>query len=194
MSNTIKYLFVGSVLGLSLAAGGCVVRGGVGYESPGYYQEPTLVAVQPGVWVIADYNEPVFYSDNYYWAYRGGYWYRSSIYTGGWVRVHAVPHRIRGIRHPHSYAHYHVPPRAQTRRAPRAGVRDHRAYRSNRGYPPPRANTRVPAQRGGTYRAPASRSRPGVRDNRRVQPKKSAPPRKSHKSKSKSKSRSRDHR
>ena len=35
--------------------------------------------------MIADYNEPIFYSDGYYWRNNGGTWYRSSYYTGGWV-------------------------------------------------------------------------------------------------------------
>ena len=46
---------------------------------------PDLVYAGPGVQVIADYNEPIFYSEGLYWRYYGGAWYRSSYYTGGWV-------------------------------------------------------------------------------------------------------------
>src|SRR5262245_31925292 len=46
---------------------------------------PDLVYVSPGVQVVADYEYPVFYADNFYWRFDGGRWYRSSWYTGGWV-------------------------------------------------------------------------------------------------------------
>ena len=46
---------------------------------------PDLVTVSPGVQVIADYDEPIFYSDGFYWRFYGGGWYRSTYYTGGWV-------------------------------------------------------------------------------------------------------------
>ena len=68
--------------GLLLAAvlgAGCAAT----VASDGY--GPDLVTVSPGVQVIADYDEPIFYSDGYYWRQYGGGWYRSSYYTGGWV-------------------------------------------------------------------------------------------------------------
>jgi hypothetical protein len=192
MSNKTKYLLIGSALGLSILAGGCVVRSGVGVQTTAYYEEPTLAYVGPGVWVITDYSEPVFYSDNYYWAYRGGYWYRSSIYTGGWIRVYSVPHRVRGIHNPHYYVRYRPPHHVQTRPAPR--VRDHR-YSSpgapGRATPPPRSNTRVPAQRGTpSYRTPPApgRAAPPARPAANTATKKAPPPRQ------RSKSKSRDHR
>jgi len=46
---------------------------------------PDLVYAAPGVQVIADYNEPIFYSNGFYWRYYGNTWYRSSYYTGGWI-------------------------------------------------------------------------------------------------------------
>ncbi len=65
-----------------------------------------LVEVSPGVEVIADYNEPVFYADNYYWVNRGGIWYSSTWYGGGWGRAGYISPRLGGIAHPEFYAHY----------------------------------------------------------------------------------------
>jgi hypothetical protein len=66
---------------------------------------PDLVYVSPGVQVIADYNEPIFYSDGFYWRYYGGVWYRSSYYTGGWVYARP-PVAVLRIDRPHAYVHY----------------------------------------------------------------------------------------
>jgi hypothetical protein len=86
---------------------------------------PDLVVVSPGVQVIADYDEPIFFSDNYYWRNTGGTWYRSTNYSGGWGRVEVAPVAIRSIERPAAYVHYHGEARAS---APARGpeVRDHR--------------------------------------------------------------------
>jgi len=65
---------------------------------------PDLVTISPGVQVIADYNEPVFYSDNYYWRYNNG-WYRSSYYDRGWVSARPTV-TVGRISQPHRYVHY----------------------------------------------------------------------------------------
>jgi len=67
---------------------------------------PDLVTVSPGVQVIADYDEPIFYSDGFYWRNYGGGWYRSTYYTGGWVYA-APPVAILSIDRPYAYRHYH---------------------------------------------------------------------------------------
>ena len=41
---------------------------------------PALVEIQPGVWVVSDYDDSVFYSDGYYWRWNSGVWYRSSVH------------------------------------------------------------------------------------------------------------------
>jgi hypothetical protein len=93
--------------------------------------QPDLVAVGPGVSVIADYDEPIFYSNGYYWWNYGGYWYRSGYYTGGWVYVDSPPIVIAGIGSPYYYRHYrpygYV---AHSRPVPysRPVIRDHRTY------------------------------------------------------------------
>ncbi len=103
-----KALFVSIVLGSSLiAATGCVAE-----ETPPVYYEGTdeggadLVEVSPGVEVIADYDEPIFFADDYYWVNRGGLWYWSTWYGGGWAINHHPPGEVIHIDHPEHYAHY----------------------------------------------------------------------------------------
>jgi hypothetical protein len=66
---------------------------------------PDLVYAAPGVQVIADYDEPIFYNDGFYWRFYGGGWYRSTYYTGGWVYARP-PVAVMRIDRPYAYAHY----------------------------------------------------------------------------------------
>ena len=98
---------------LAMGMGGCFADGQVGY-SAGYIGpqavvvgQPGLVEIQPGVQVVqADYDYPVFYSDNLYWRYDGGTWYSSRWHDRGWATSYSVPARVRGIDRPYGYAHY----------------------------------------------------------------------------------------
>ena len=150
----------------ALSTTGCVARvhaGGV------VTSNPQLVTVSPGVWVVEDYDEPVFYSNDAYWLYRGGIWYRSDVYYGGWVRTAVVPVHVRRIHRPRSYVRYHARPGVRRR-----AVRDHRRNTRVRARPARRS----PAVR--DHRRPAPPPRVRTRDHRRP-----APPRRVH---------SRDHR
>jgi hypothetical protein len=93
---------------LGALAAGCYGEGGYGAGySYGYATaSPGLVYVSPGVQVIADYDYPVFYSDNYYWRYDNGLWYRSGGYNGGWSVSYDVPYGVRSIDRPYNYVHY----------------------------------------------------------------------------------------
>ena len=126
---------------------------------------PDLVYAAPGVQVIADYNEPIFYSDGFYWRYYGNTWYRSTYYTGGWVYAQP-PVAVLRIDRPYAYRHYrpqgwvghshYNQPRYYGGPAPTAGYRGTPppAYR---GAPPAAAARRPPA----TYApAPAYRGTP----------------------------------
>lgn len=106
----------GALAALCLAGSGCTVQGQV--RTRAYVSTPELVLVQPGVYVVADYDDPVFYNDGYYWLYRDGYWARSYTYTGGWVRVRSVPYGVRRIHRPTAYVHYRPHARARVYRAP----------------------------------------------------------------------------
>ena len=49
---------------------------------------PPVVEVQPGVMVVRDYDEEVFFVDGRYWMRWGdGRWYRANDHRGGWVVV-----------------------------------------------------------------------------------------------------------
>jgi hypothetical protein len=124
-------LFITAAAAMAGACTGTVqTRGTVVATSDGY--DPDLVYVSPGVSVIADYDEPVFYSDSFYWRYYGGRWYRSPYHDRGWVYYSAPPTTITRIERPYAYRHYR--PHGYTVRrgvAPSRGgmIRDHRGNR-----------------------------------------------------------------
>lgn len=112
-------------LGLMVVLVGCTGR----YRAQGYatttVSAPRMVAVSDGVWVVEGRSEPVFYSDQAYWRYDNGAWYRSSYVDGGFVHVQAgvVPVYVRSIERPRAYVRYRAPARAQVRVVPRTHVR-----------------------------------------------------------------------
>lgn len=114
---------------LTIAA--CSGSGSVRYQAQ--YSTPELVEIEPGVQVIADYDEPVFYSDNFYWRYDGGVWYRSRDYRRDWVRVERPTARVARIARPGAYVHY----RADVRAEVRDDRRDHRDDRRPDRVPSP---------------------------------------------------------
>lgn len=69
---------------------------------------PPMVEVQPGVLVVHDYDQEVFFVDGRYWTRGGdGRWYRANDYHGDWVasEPRAVPSPIVRIP-PGQYRHY----------------------------------------------------------------------------------------
>ncbi len=121
-----------TILGTLLTAG-CAAEYGVVETSPAY--GPELVDVQPGVQVIADWNEPIFFVGGMYWRYYDNTWYRSTYYTGGWAYA-APPPVLLHVDRPHRYVHYRPygwAPRHYEARPGAPVVRDHRTP----GPPPP---------------------------------------------------------
>ncbi len=167
-----RRIILGVLVMSAALAGGCAGTGTVYYGGGGTLTAttvaPDLVYVSPGVQVVADYDYPVFYADNFYWRYDSGRWYRSSWYGGGWVYA-TPPHAVLRIDRPYAYRHYR--PSGYVSRRPY--VRDHRDYRRPvyRDTRPVYRDTR-PAVR--DHRAPVYRdtrpvyreSRPAVRDHR----------------------------
>ena len=144
-------LMIAASLLTGAALGGCT--GTAMYSVNGDVYTPDLVEVEPGVQVIADYDEPVFYSDNYYWRSNGGRWERSNTYNRGWVSA-SPPTVILSINQPDRYRHYrpagYVPrqqrnngPQVRDHRDNQPEVRDHRenqpgpVVRDHRDNPPP---------------------------------------------------------
>lgn len=68
---------------------------------------PVLVEVSPGVQVVPEYEEEVFFVDGWYWSRSGRAWYRTRDHHGGWVVVQrsAVPSTIVMVP-PGKYRHY----------------------------------------------------------------------------------------
>jgi hypothetical protein len=131
---------------LTATASGCYTTGEVGYtagyssNTTVYASTPDLVEVSPGVQVVADYDEPVFYTDGFYWRYYNNGWYRSNNYATGWGYYERPPAAVVRIDRPYAYAHYRpqgyvVHDNRGRYRPAEPIVRDHRsaepAYRNN---------------------------------------------------------------
>jgi len=110
--KTLRVVFAG-LLGLTVAvlaqaATQVTVRFDIGSAPPPhmvFHQEPHVVYVpDERVYVVDDPNEgdyDCFRYDGYWYAFRGGYWYRSTRWNGQFVVIH--PARV-------PVAVYHVPP------------------------------------------------------------------------------------
>jgi hypothetical protein len=97
-------LLVAALSLTAVSSTGCVVRARGQVQTAAYVEaEPELVYVSPGVYVVAEQDDPVFYSDNYYWRYDGGVWYRSSRWGGGWVVYNSRPARFHASFRPQAY-------------------------------------------------------------------------------------------
>lgn len=170
---------------------GCYVQdtAGPGYSGgayatasvDGYAGTPDLVTVQPGVQVVADYDEPVFFVDGFYWRFYDGYWYRSNNYYSGWYFYERPPVAVLRIDRPYAYAHYRPAgyvARANVRyRRPEVITRDHRTYQAAPAYRSPatvdhRGPAPVTVDHRGAAPAPAPAARPGPapRDHRNAPP------------------------
>jgi hypothetical protein len=117
---------------LLLGSTACMGSGTVAYSGSANYAaaDVDMVAVAPGVQVIADYDEPVFYNDGYYWRYYGNTWYRSRSWTGGWAH-YSPPRAIVSIRRPSAYVRYR--PSGYVERRPARVYRDRYRADRNRG-------------------------------------------------------------
>ena len=179
--------FVPALLTLGLVTGvaGCVVHGSARVHSRAYVR-PATVQISPGVYVVEDYHEPVFYSDGWYWRYYGGVWYRSSYHSHGWVRWQHVPRGVARIDRPSVYVRYRGNAHGRARgnvHHERPAVRDNRSHRGNaaprndrpaardhRGATPVRVQKPHPERRDtGTVRVKTktkTKTKVKVRDNR----------------------------
>ncbi|HEY6098567.1 MAG TPA: hypothetical protein VIW03_04015 [Anaeromyxobacter sp.] len=80
MRNLLLSLVLGSFLAPRLAVAQAAVDIRIGFPAP-----PPLVVVSPGVRVVPEYHEEVFFVDGWYWARRDAVWYRTRDHRGGWV-------------------------------------------------------------------------------------------------------------
>lgn len=73
-----------------------------------------LVYVSPGVWVLPESEDEVFYNGGWYWARHGNHWYRTHGRQGGWVVIDDgyVPRPV--VRMTGRYRNWRAPERART--------------------------------------------------------------------------------
>lgn len=102
---------LGVLLSLGLAA--CAGQAEVRYSGPAARPDLVTMDSDPSVMVVANADEPVFYSENTYWLYRDQHWYRSHSHRGGWARVDHPPEHVQRIQQPANYIHF----RGETRAA-----------------------------------------------------------------------------
>ena len=98
-------LFLAALLGLpGIAAAQASVY--IHFDIPAVL--PRLVVVSPGVQVVPECREEVFFHDGWYWVRRDNYWYRSRNHRGGWVVVpgRQVPPRLVGLPPPGHYRNW----------------------------------------------------------------------------------------
>ena len=122
MTKRLAFMLAASlgIGGLGACAGSAT---GTAYGGGGYaavtVRSPELVTVEDDLYVLADADEPVFYTDDYYWLYRDNRWYRSRSYDRDWVYVSSPSQRVRRIHEPTAYVRYRSRHQeARTRPAP----------------------------------------------------------------------------
>lgn len=102
MTKTLALLFSAS-LGAALAA--CTAQAEVRYAGNAGTPELVTMESNPSVLIVANSEEPVFYTENMYWLHRNHRWYRSTSHRDGWREADRVPDHVRRIQRPHAYVH-----------------------------------------------------------------------------------------
>jgi hypothetical protein len=90
MRKLMMLVVAGLVLGMGTPAlaDGVKLRVSMGFPAI----LPPLVVIQPGVRVVEDFDEEVFFTGGFYWAQRDGNWYRARDHRGTWRFV--TPRRV----------------------------------------------------------------------------------------------------
>jgi hypothetical protein len=93
-----------------LGFGGCYAEGEATYGTGGVYYaqtQPTLVEAEPGIQVVADFPEPVFFVDGIYYRQVNGVWLTTTDFHRGWAKARGgVPARISRIERPERFRHF----------------------------------------------------------------------------------------
>jgi hypothetical protein len=79
----------------------------IGVPTIRFENPPVLVEVSPGVQVVPEYDQEVFFVDGWYWHRAGRRWYHTRDHRGGWVVAQGreVPRGLRRMP-PGRYRHY----------------------------------------------------------------------------------------
>ena len=102
-----------TITGLGLAAlllafptrGSAQVHIDIGIAFP---EPPPLVVVSPGIQIVPEFEEEVFFTGGFYWVLRDDAWYRTRTWRGGWAPVHRETVPVALVRIPPGhYRHYY---------------------------------------------------------------------------------------
>ncbi len=114
-------------------AGACTGRTHTTVTATTVSPRPPLVQISPGVYAVAEWNQPVFYTNNSYWLWDGGRWYRSPYADRGWVYA-TPPRALVRLDRPYAYRYRSDGTRVQTAyRRDSRGRQVIRADRDDRG-------------------------------------------------------------
>ena len=93
-----KPLFLAAML-CTASSAFAQIRVEIGLPTITFPAPPHLVFAEPGVQVVEDYDEEVFFADDYYWHRRGNEWFRTRRHDGGWdtVEPRLVPRAIVAV-------------------------------------------------------------------------------------------------
>jgi hypothetical protein len=93
----------------------------------GLPQAPRLVVIQPGIQVVEDFDDEVFFHSGVYWARRDGRWYRASGPHAEYrfVEERHVPEGLRRLP-PGHYRHWKHESKKEERREERHEEHGHR--------------------------------------------------------------------
>jgi hypothetical protein len=98
----------------------------------GWTAPPPVVEVSPGVQVVEDSGDEVFFTNGHYWVERDGRWYWANDYREHWVPARgAVPVFLRN-HHRGEYAHWRRADHAELRREEREVRHDDRVRAEER--------------------------------------------------------------
>ena len=73
----------------------------------GFFAPPALAVIRPGVQVVVDHNDKIFYVGHRYWVRRDHAWYSAGHYADNFAFVSSrhVPHALTRLP-PGQYRHY----------------------------------------------------------------------------------------
>ena len=100
-----KWALAGALLALPA---GAQVEVSVSLPTLRFEVQPQLVIIAPGIQVVPDYDEEIFFVSGWYWHRRGNHWFKAKDHHGGWVLVtQGVPPGLVRIP-PGKYRHFKV--------------------------------------------------------------------------------------
>jgi hypothetical protein len=112
-----KRLILGIALCMALETSAQVdIRINVPLPTVRFEAPPPLVTVEPGIQVVPDHADEIFFVNGVYWYRRDGRWFRSRDHRGGWavVEERGVPSGLVRIP-PGKYRHWRAEARTERR-------------------------------------------------------------------------------